>query len=155
MKFSPRARSEPSWKRNSFDKTFASFDPVAIGSASIGQVHRATRDGTNVVVKVCYPNVEALLTGDVRTSNCSRSKLSRACSSSRRDRSSFRELDYRKEAGPAASETIHQSGSRWSRETAKFPKPYMELHKTSFGYGRVTRKQIGSRTQEVWEIRGS
>jgi hypothetical protein len=38
-----------------------------------------------------------------------------------RDRSSFRVLDYRKEAGSAASETTHQSGSRWSRETAKFP----------------------------------
>ena len=39
-----------------FDDTFASFDPVPIGSASIGQVHRATlrRDGTPVVVKVWY-----------------------------------------------------------------------------------------------------
>lgn len=50
------------------DKTFQSIDPEPIGSASIGQVHRAVlKDGTHVVVKVCYPNVERLLRGDVRT----------------------------------------------------------------------------------------
>ena len=48
--------------------TFASFEETPLGSASIGQVHRATlKDGTRVVVKVCYPNVERLLRGDVRT----------------------------------------------------------------------------------------
>lgn len=47
---------------------FRSFDPEPIGAASIGQVHRAVlQDGTPVVVKVCYPNVERLLRGDVRT----------------------------------------------------------------------------------------
>ena len=51
-----------------FANTFQSFDPVPIGSASIGQVHRAVlKDGRKVVVKVCYPNVERLLRGDVRT----------------------------------------------------------------------------------------
>jgi aarF domain-containing kinase len=52
-----------------FDKTFSSFDPIPIGSASIGQVHRAVlREGNiPVVVKVRYPNVERLLRGDVRT----------------------------------------------------------------------------------------
>lgn len=48
---------------------FATFEETPIGSAAIGQVHRATlkRDGTPVVVKVRYPNVERLLRGDVRT----------------------------------------------------------------------------------------
>lgn len=50
------------------EKTFASFEAVPIGSASIGQVHRATLvDGRDVVVKICYPHVERLLRGDVRT----------------------------------------------------------------------------------------
>jgi hypothetical protein len=42
---------------------------VSIGLAAIGQVHRATlkRDGTPVVVKVRYPNVEWILRGDFRT----------------------------------------------------------------------------------------
>ncbi|KAG7364386.1 2-octaprenylphenol hydroxylase [Nitzschia inconspicua] len=48
---------------------FATFEETPIGSAAIGQVHRATlkRDGTPVVVKVRYPNVERILRGDVRT----------------------------------------------------------------------------------------
>lgn len=52
-----------------FEETFATFDPVPIGSASIGQVHRAMllREKDNVVVKICYPHVERLLRGDVRT----------------------------------------------------------------------------------------
>jgi aarF domain-containing kinase len=50
------------------DRVFATFESTPIGSASIGQVHRATlKDGTRVVVKVCYPHVERLLRGDVRT----------------------------------------------------------------------------------------
>lgn len=51
-----------------FEKTFQSFESEPIGAASIGQVHRAVlKDGRRVVVKVCYPNVERLLRGDVRT----------------------------------------------------------------------------------------
>jgi aarF domain-containing kinase len=48
---------------------FATFEPTPIGSAAIGQVHRATlkREGTPVVVKVRYPDVERILRGDVRT----------------------------------------------------------------------------------------
>eukprot|EP00980_Cylindrotheca_fusiformis_P024381 scaffold11809_cov128-Cylindrotheca_fusiformis.AAC.20 len=51
-----------------FENVFSSFEEKPIGSAAIGQVHRATlRDGTPVVVKVRYPNVERILRGDVRT----------------------------------------------------------------------------------------
>jgi len=51
-----------------FDKVFSSFEETPIGSAAIGQVHRATlKDGTPVVVKVRYPNVERILRGDVVT----------------------------------------------------------------------------------------
>ena len=55
---------------------FESFDPTPIGSASIGQVHRATlrpkycngkNRNRNVVVKVQYPEVERVFRGDVRT----------------------------------------------------------------------------------------
>lgn len=49
-------------------EVFASFDKVPIGSASIGQVHRATlHNGQSVVVKVQYPEVESVFRGDVRT----------------------------------------------------------------------------------------
>ena len=48
---------------------FEWFDPIPIGSASIGQVHRAKlRDGgREVAVKIQYPDVERLFRGDVRT----------------------------------------------------------------------------------------
>ena len=57
------------------DQTFASLDSTPIGAASIGQVHRALLRGDMttqqqpqpVVVKICYPHVERLLKGDVRT----------------------------------------------------------------------------------------
>ena len=51
------------------EQTFSEFETTPIGAASIGQVHRAVlRDtGEPVVVKVCYPHVERLLKGDVRT----------------------------------------------------------------------------------------
>ncbi len=44
------------------NKIFAEFDPVPIGSASIGQVHGARLpDGSKVVVKVQHSNIEPLI----------------------------------------------------------------------------------------------
>jgi aarF domain-containing kinase len=48
--------------------TFASFDDVPLGSASIGQVHRATLlNGQPVCVKVQYPDAERLFRTDMKT----------------------------------------------------------------------------------------
>ena len=48
---------------------FAEFDPVAIGAASIGQVHAAKlKDGTEVVVKVQYPEMQRLFKLDIANS---------------------------------------------------------------------------------------
>lgn len=50
------------------EKVFKTFEVEPIGAASIGQVHRATlTDGTPVVVKIMYPDVERVFRGDVRT----------------------------------------------------------------------------------------
>jgi aarF domain-containing kinase len=59
------------------EQIFTYIDPLPIGSASIGQVHRATmrinpndsndHSTRDVVIKICYPHVERLLRGDVRT----------------------------------------------------------------------------------------
>lgn len=50
------------------DEVFASFDRVAIASASIGQVHRARlASGEEVAVKVQYPDIDEIVKGDLRT----------------------------------------------------------------------------------------
>jgi ubiquinone biosynthesis protein len=48
------------------EQVFASFDPVALGVASIGQVHAATLpDGTEVVVKIQKPGVQEQVAEDM------------------------------------------------------------------------------------------
>jgi hypothetical protein len=48
------------------DVVFATWDPVPIASASIGQVHRAmTHDGEAVAVKVQYPGVAEAMASDL------------------------------------------------------------------------------------------
>lgn len=45
---------------------FGSIDPVPLAAASLGQVHRATLAGREVVVKVLRPGVEALVEADLK-----------------------------------------------------------------------------------------
>jgi len=49
-------------------ETFSEFDPIPLGSASIGQVHRAVlrSNGREVAVKVQYPESEAVFKTDMR-----------------------------------------------------------------------------------------
>jgi aarF domain-containing kinase len=43
-----------------------SIDPIPIGSASIGQVHRATFEGRKIVLKVQYPGVDESIDSDLQ-----------------------------------------------------------------------------------------
>jgi predicted unusual protein kinase regulating ubiquinone biosynthesis (AarF/ABC1/UbiB family) len=51
---------------SSFEKHFATFTEIPVAAASLGQVHRATlHDGTEVAVKIQYPNIDKTLTSDL------------------------------------------------------------------------------------------
>ena len=48
------------------ERVFATWDPMPIAAASIGQVHRArTHDGRDVAVKVQYPGVDDAIRADL------------------------------------------------------------------------------------------
>lgn len=48
-------------------EAFESFETTAFAAASIGQVHRARHAGADVVVKVQYPGIEAIIRSDLST----------------------------------------------------------------------------------------
>jgi len=119
-------------KELNFDKTFASFDPVPVGAASIGQVHRAVlREGNKpVVVKVCYPNVERLLRGDVRTIKLF-AKVAQPVHvpSLEEIEVAFQtEFDYQKEALnlQTVRDNLTKAGYVGPDKMCVVPKPYME-----------------------------
>lgn len=82
-------------------ETFASFDPTPLGSASIGQVHRATLlDGREVAVKVQYAEAQALFQEDIHTirSICERFAPEHVVLLEAIEKQNAAELDYRNEA---------------------------------------------------------
>lgn len=60
-----RAVLTESWQQDP-DEVLQSLNPVPLAAGSLGQVHRATYEGRDVVVKVLRPNVEAVVIRDVR-----------------------------------------------------------------------------------------
>jgi len=88
------------------EERFASFDPVPLASASMGQVHAATTiDGREVVVKVQFPGVDKAIEADLRNAGALSTALSLA--GGMLDTNKYynelatvlrRELDYRQEA---------------------------------------------------------
>jgi aarF domain-containing kinase len=82
-------------------ETFASFDPTPLGSASIGQVHRATLlDGREVAVKVQYAEAQALFQEDIHNirSICERFAPEHVVLLEAIEKQNAAELDYRNEA---------------------------------------------------------
>lgn len=62
-----RKTIEEEFPGKSIEEVFATFDPKPLGSASIGQVHRATlkSNGQEVAVKVQYPEAQVLFKNDI------------------------------------------------------------------------------------------
>lgn len=114
-----------------FNDTFESFDPEPIGAASIGQVHRAVlKNGTHVVVKVCYPNVERLLRGDVRTIKlfAQVAQPEHVAGLEEMEKQFQTEFDYRKEAQNMAliRDNLMKAGLVGPGKLCQIPKPYHE-----------------------------
>jgi aarF domain-containing kinase len=119
------------------EKTFVSMEPEPIGSASIGQVHRAVLRDTNnnattrVVVKVCYPNVERLLRGDVRTIKlfAQLAQPVHVPALIEIEKQFQKEFDYRIEADHL--QTVHdnltRAGIAGPRGLCIVPRPYLKL----------------------------
>jgi ubiquinone biosynthesis protein len=92
---------------------FAEIDPVAVGSASIAQVHRAvTAEGRQVAVKVLRPGIRERLDKDIATYEWAAAHLEALGGEARRLRPRLtianfkrwtnRELDLRREAASAS-----------------------------------------------------
>ena len=57
-----------SFSNGTWRDRFASIDPVAVGAASMAQVHRGvTTDGRDVAIKMLRPGIEAKLARDIET----------------------------------------------------------------------------------------
>jgi len=84
------------------EDTFSSFDPVPMGSASIGQVHRATlrSSGQEVAVKVQYPEAQVLFQSDIHAirSLCEWFAPEQVCTLDALEDQNKSELDYINEA---------------------------------------------------------
>lgn len=82
-------------------EAFEYFDPVPLGSASIGQVHRAImKDGREVAVKVQYNEAQELFHGDINTIRnfCEVLAPEQVCAMEALRKSNEAELDYENEA---------------------------------------------------------
>jgi aarF domain-containing kinase len=112
---------------------FATFEPKPIGSAAIGQVHRATlkRDGTPVVVKVRYPNVERILRGDVRTIKmfAQIAQPVHVPALEEIEKQFMTEFDYVQEAEQLnqVKANLSKAGLEGPGKMCRVPKPYMEF----------------------------
>jgi len=133
---------------------FSYIDPIPMGAASIGQVHRATlatKEGRKkqVVMKIMYPNVEGVFRGDVRTIKMF-AQIAQPVHVPPLDeveKQFMTEFDYKREAeqlnqvrlnliqaGLAedddnTAETknrIRRQGGRMEKKLCRIPKPYLE-----------------------------
>jgi aarF domain-containing kinase len=124
-----------------FSTIFSYVDPKPIGAASIGQVHRAilARDGTHVVVKIMYPNVEGVFRGDVRTIKmfAQLAQPVHVPPLEEVEKQFMTEFDYKREAEQldqvrrnliqaGLADDNDQSTNR-GRRLCRIPKPYMDL----------------------------
>ncbi|HTZ20735.1 MAG TPA: AarF/ABC1/UbiB kinase family protein [Opitutaceae bacterium] len=119
--------------RRPVDEVFAEFDSTPIGSASIGQVHRARLpDGREVVVKVQHPDIEARIRGDLEIlqvlaglaeKSAELKRYQPAAAVQEFQRSLSRELDFSRE-----ERNLQQFAANFADDpTVRFPRAISEL----------------------------
>ena len=113
------------------EATFSTFDPVPLGSASIGQVHRATlaSDGSEVAVKVQYPDSKTFFRSDMSTIK-SFFKLAapeQLITLGELERQFEFEFDYRHEAANLAEVGANMTKHSFQPGEVVVPSPRVEL----------------------------
>lgn len=113
------------------DETFEYFDPIPVGSASIGQVHKAILKGTKeeVAVKVQYPEAQQLFHGDIRTIRtfCEAFAPENVIIMNAMEEQHKVELDYRQEAENLKEIRRNMQKHGFSPSQVVVPRPISEL----------------------------
>ncbi|CAM9857266.1 unnamed protein product [Laminaria digitata] len=108
------------------DAMFRTFDERPLGAASIGQVHRVTlSDGRPAVVKVMFPNVEAMFRSDIKTMKdfCALAQPEHLVMLKEVEKQFLTEFDFREEAKNL--ELVRTNMRRaWSKEVV-VPEAYL------------------------------
>ena len=109
------------------EETFSYFDPVPLGSASIGQVHRAVLKDTNqeVAVKVQYNEAQELFRGDIKTIRkfCEVLAPEQVCAMEALEKQNVSELDYENEAQNLLTVSKHMKEHEFMPREVLVPQP--------------------------------
>jgi len=113
------------------EDTFSEFDAKPLGSASIGQVHRARlrSNGMEVAVKVQYPEAKILFEDDIHAirSLCERFAPEQVCTLEALEEQNKSELDYTNEANNLLEVGANMTKHGFQPKECLVPKPMPEL----------------------------
>mmetsp|Transcript_7430 Transcript_7430/g.18213 ORF Transcript_7430/g.18213 Transcript_7430/m.18213 type:complete len:573 (+) Transcript_7430:202-1920(+) len=113
------------------EDTFSEFDPKPMGSASIGQVHRARlrSTGREVAVKVQYPEAKILFEDDIHAirSLCERFAPEQVCTLEALEEQNKSELDYTNEAKNLQEIGANMAKHGFQPKECLVPQPLPEL----------------------------
>ena len=113
------------------EETFSEFDPKPLGSASIGQVHRAVlkKNGQEVAVKVQYPEAQELFTDDIHAIRklCEWFAPEQVCTLDALENQNESELDYENEAKNLLEISRNMTQHGFQPKEALVPLPISEL----------------------------
>ncbi len=113
------------------EDVFATFDPKPLGSASIGQVHRATlkSNGQEVAVKVQYPEAQVLFKNDIHAirAMCELFAPEQVITLDQLESQNTSELDYTNEAQNLLDIGNNMKKHGFSPRECLVPQPVKEL----------------------------